>query len=898
MDQSLQILHLEDDPYDAELIQEHLKDEDIDCTIVHVQDREGFLSALAQNKFELILADFALPTFDGLEALALAQEKCPDVPFIFISGAIGEEKAIETLKQGATDYVLKHRLSSLAPAIHRALREVKERTQRRQAQEQLRQSRDQLEAILRGITEGISVQLPEGKLIYANDTAAHIIGYPSSQALLNAPLSDFVGKFNIRDEWNQPFPIEKLPGRLALQGQKPSEVLLRFTSDGSDSERWSVVNATPIFDQDGQVQFAVNIFRDVTERTRLYEAEKEAREKAEATATRIASLQVVTGAFSQALTPEQVAQVVLEQGLAVLGATAGSIVLLNDEKNKLEILHATGYSAELLNSWKRFSPDAPAPLAQAVRTGEPVFLESVEAAARFPALADQIRQGNNQSWASIPLVVEGRVIGGMGLSFNQPQPFTSDDRDFILALGQHCAQALERARLFEAERTARSRVTRLNAELEQRVRERTAELEESNRQLLETNVQLGEEVRERLRAEARLYLQIRRTGALVRTAARLNAELDLDKVLVAVCEEAAQAMGVAIAIVSLYDPSQDALVYAWGYGLPPTFREQLQPLPRAVYEDYIQEKGPVIVTPNMQMLEGLPNLELYKSLEVRSTASVSLMEEGRLVGRLFVASVKETHDFSENDLALLQGLADQAAVAIQNARLLQEQRASREQLRRLTQQVVATQEEERRRLSRELHDELGQVLTVLKIGLELLLGDLPPDTPDLKRAVVEAVDLADGLIGQVRNLAYDLRPPALDTLGLNPALERFSRDFAQRTKLDIDYTGTKLPPLSETVSLTLYRLLQEALTNVIRHAQAQKVEIVLDYDGEEVILSVTDDGQGFDIHTTLAALNRPQGMGLLGMRERVELLGGSLEIDAKPGRGTRLTASVLIPKRT
>jgi len=895
MDRPLQVLHLEDDPYDAELIQETLKAEGINCTIVHVHNREGFLSAVVQPTFDLILADFALPAFDGLEALALAQEKCPDVPFIFVSGAIGEEKAIETLKQGATDYVLKHRLSSLAPAVHRALREVEERTQRRQAQEQLRQSKNQLEAILSGITEGISVQLPEGKLIYANETAARIIGYPSVQALLNAPLSEFAGKFKLRDEWNKPFPPDRLPGRLALQGQKPSEVLLRFTSDGDESERWSVVNATPIFNEDGQVQFAVNIFRDVTERTRLYEAEKEAREKAEAAAVRIASLQVVTGAFSQALTPEQVAQVVLEQGLAVLGATAGSIVLLNDQKNKLEILHATGYGDDLIKHWEHFPLDAPAPLAEAVRTGEPVFLESAEAAKRFPTITSQIQQTGNQSWASIPLGVEGRIIGAMGLSFFQPQAFAADDRDFILALGQHCAQALERARLFEAERIARGRATRLNAELEQRVRERTAELEESNQQLIETNAQLEEEVRERLRVESRLHLQIRRTDALVRTAARLNAELDLDKVLMAVCEEAAQAMEVAVAIVNLYDPAQDALIYAWGYGLPPSFRERLEPLPRTIYEDYIREKGPLVVTPDMQTLKGLPNLELYKSLEVRSTASVSLMEDGKLVGRLFVASVKEIHPFSDNDLALLQGLADQAAVAIQNARLLEELRASREQLRRLTQQVVATQEEERRRLSRELHDELGQVLSVLKISLEMLQRDMPPDMPQIRQPVAEAIELADDLIGQMRFLAYDLRPPALDTLGLSPALERFCRDFAQRTKLTITYTGTKLPPLSETVSVTFYRLLQEALTNVIRHAQAQKVKVILTYDDQQLMLSITDNGRGFDTHTVLAASTRPQGMGLLGMRERVELLGGSLEIEAKSGQGTRLTASILIP---
>lgn len=277
MERPLRVLHLEDDSFDVELIEETLQSESIPCMITHVVNRPGYVEALQQLELDLILADFALPAFNGFEALALAQKICPDTPFIFVSGAIGEEMAIESLKQGATDYVLKHRLSSLAPAIHRALREVEDRLQRRQAEEQLRQSKDQLEAILSGITEGITVQTPQGKLIYANETAAQIIGYPSVEALLQGAPGDFAEKFELFDEWGASFPFARLPGRLALQGQKPSEVLLRFRYFGEEEDCWTVVNAAPIFDDQGQVLFAVNVFRDVTERTRLFEAERAAR---------------------------------------------------------------------------------------------------------------------------------------------------------------------------------------------------------------------------------------------------------------------------------------------------------------------------------------------------------------------------------------------------------------------------------------------------------------------------------------------------------------------------------------------------------------------------------------------------------------------------------------------
>src|ERR671922_1483821 len=127
----LRVLHLEDNPDDAELIEARLAAEGIACAMARVDTRAAFLAALEQGGFELILADYALPTFDGLSAFTLARERWPEMPFIFVSGTIGEEVAIEALKQGATDYVLKQRLSRLVPVIRRALQEAAERRERR-----------------------------------------------------------------------------------------------------------------------------------------------------------------------------------------------------------------------------------------------------------------------------------------------------------------------------------------------------------------------------------------------------------------------------------------------------------------------------------------------------------------------------------------------------------------------------------------------------------------------------------------------------------------------------------------------------------------------------------------------------------------------------------------------
>ncbi len=150
MKSPLRVLHLEDNPNDAELIQAALQSEGIVSHVVRVETRADFLASLEQGGFDIILADYTLPSFDGLSALSIAMEKCPDVPFIFVSGTLGEEVAIEALKIGATDYLLKERLSSIGPSVHRALREARERDERRRAEALLAGEKRLLEMIAKG----------------------------------------------------------------------------------------------------------------------------------------------------------------------------------------------------------------------------------------------------------------------------------------------------------------------------------------------------------------------------------------------------------------------------------------------------------------------------------------------------------------------------------------------------------------------------------------------------------------------------------------------------------------------------------------------------------------------------------------------------------------------------
>jgi PAS domain S-box-containing protein len=190
---------------------------------------------------------------------------------------------------------------------------------------------------------------------------------------------------------------------------------------------------------------------------RLYKKTQQAQQIAERFASRTAVLQQITAAFSQALTPQQIADVVMQQGITALGASAGSIALLVEQGTALKILQAVGYPESMVNHWSSFPISAPIPIAETARTGEPLFLETDTAALlKYPHLADSIATTGNQAFACLPLTVEARLIGVMGLSFGKPQAFDPEERAFMLTLAQQSAQAIARAQLYEAEQTARS----------------------------------------------------------------------------------------------------------------------------------------------------------------------------------------------------------------------------------------------------------------------------------------------------------------------------------------------------------------------------------------------------------------------------------------------------------
>lgn len=210
----------------------------------------------------------------------------------------------------------------------------------------------------------------------------------------------------------------------------------------------------------------------------------------------------------------------------------------------------------------------------------------------------------------------------------------------------------------------------------------------------------------------------------------------------------------------------------------------------------------------------------------------------------------------------------------------------RDMLRR---QLAAAEEAERRRLARELHDQLGQHLTALSLGLDEVAGLLPPDSPAVRR-LAGLLRLTSLLTRDVRYLAVELRPPELDDVGLVSAMTTYIDQWMTRygTPAELEVAGQRDLQLPADASTTLYRILQEALTNVAKHARASRVSVILDQSHGDVRLIIEDDGRGFDVEHVRRRARAESRLGIAGMQERVNLVHGTLDIESEPGHGTTL----------
>lgn len=385
---------------------------------------------------------------------------------------------------------------------------------------------------------------------------------------------------------------------------------------------------------------------------------------------------------------------------------------------------------------------------------------------------------------------------------------------------------------------------------------------------------------------------------LLRGALELTAEHDLDQILHRLVRCAAEVADATYAALGVYDAAGriERFVH-FGLDDDTVARIGEYPQGKGLLGEVIVAEGPI----RLADLTSDPRSCGFPAHHppMRSFLGVPLRVGGLRFGNLYLTEKRGTRDFDKEDERLVVTLAAFAAAAIETARLVSTERelAAAQERSRAQQEMLArvidAQEAERARVARDLHDQIGQSLTSVLLGLRLVDGSLSAEVPDLPDALshmAEVRALVAQALEEVRQLAFDLRPTVLDDVGLVAAMRRLTSGVAERTGVRIDLVleglddDTRLVSEVETV---VYRVVQEALTNVARHAGASRTAVQLVGEDGGVRITVSDDGVGFDVGE-----GPLRSLGLAGMRERAALVGGRVDIGSTPGGGTTVVLEV------
>jgi signal transduction histidine kinase len=533
------------------------------------------------------------------------------------------------------------------------------------------------------------------------------------------------------------------------------------------------------------------------------------------------------------LDPEAVFERLLEVARELTGARYAAIGVLDDRRERLERFLTAGIDEET----HRAIGDLPRGRGVlGVLISDPRPLRLADVGMHPQSYGFPLAHPPMTTFLGVPILIDGQAWGNLYLTEKADGEFTDDDEEAAVVLADWAAIAIANARLYRT------------------VRERRDELERTMRGL-ETTTEISR---------------------------ALGGVTDLERVLELVVKRSRALIDARAAEIALLDGDEFVMAAVAGEGMD-GFQGTRIPVEHSLAAQALKSG-------RLQRFEQVPS-ETFAARELGArTAIVTPMSfRNRPVGFLIVFDrLHGQRPFNEEDERLLQAFAASAATAVATA-----QNASEVALRR----SIEASESERSRWARELHDETLQQLAALRV---LLSGARRSgDSERMGGAIDSALEQITTAIGDLRSLITELRPAALDELGTKPALESLVERVARQTDLeielevDLDYedreAGHRHVPELEA---TMYRLVQEALTNVAKHAAATRVTVSVSDRGDEIVVMVRDDGDGFDVQESSG------GFGLLGMRERLALVSGTLEVESTPGRGTLICATMPSQRRS
>jgi PAS domain S-box-containing protein len=391
-------------------------------------------------------------------------------------------------------------------------------------------------------------------------------------------------------------------------------------------------------------------------------------------------------------------------------------------------------------------------------------------------------------------------------------------------------------------------------------------------------------ITERKQAENEVSKRAKELDALQKIILDITASQNVPGLLESIVARACQLVGAPCGAMYLSDLKKQEVKCVVSYNTSSDYTGTILKFGEGV-AGKIAQTGQSMNIPNYQTWAGRSQI-FEQEKPFSAILGVPLIWGGHVSGVIDMMQFEKESTFKQEDMEVLNLFAGHAAIAIENTRLLQEAISRNEEVLQLSIRLEEAEENERRRIARELHDQVGQSLSALSINLNIVHSQMPEYLPGFKRRLEDSLMLIDQTTDNIRSLMSELRPAVLDDYGLKAAMDWAATAIARRTELKVVVEG-ECKRFEPRVEIALFRIAQEALANVSRHAQAKYVKILLDQNGPDFSMSIADDGIG--LGTTLSLESKAGGMGMRLMRERAEAIGGSLQIESSHVLGTKIT---------
>ncbi|HZS49481.1 MAG TPA: GAF domain-containing sensor histidine kinase [Bryobacterales bacterium] len=364
--------------------------------------------------------------------------------------------------------------------------------------------------------------------------------------------------------------------------------------------------------------------------------------------------------------------------------------------------------------------------------------------------------------------------------------------------------------------------------------------------------------------------------------------LSVDDLLNRVLDSLMRTFNAQGGVVLLLLPQQNELMVKACRGLDPALARHFNVRVGEGFAGRIAETGKPQVVLDARADPLIRSSEVRRA--IRSLWGVPLIVKGKVTGVLHLDFTRE-YNCLPREMKLLEAVAERCALALEKAQLMETLAQREEQIRQLGEHMLKVEEEERRRISRELHDEVGQAMLVVRLYLEMLQQEMTRHVPHLATKVEDALKVIDGTIRDMRRLISALSPNVLEQLGLAAALRQFTNNFGRNFPIHVRLKLSRLGQLPQDTEIMLYRLVQECFTNVIKHSKAENVLLAVNRSNGRLHVHVEDDGIGFDLEQVA---HKRESFGISGMRERVALLGGKMEIKTRQMKGTKIDIQIPI----